>query len=94
MLVEFLKQYLDSDTLGIVCEFLINGDDYASFTTLQDIKCIEARIYNWNDCMQWAARVSNFPILKYVPEPPTDAPPKSISTLTAASLDFFHAFML
>ena len=66
MLVEFLKQYLDSDTLGIVCEFLINGDDYASFTTLQDIKCIEARIYNWNDCMQWAARVSNFPILKYV----------------------------
>ena len=70
MLVEFLKQYLDSDTLGIVWEFLLNGDDYAPFNTLQDIKYFESRIYNWNDCMKWAARVSNFPILKYVSKKP------------------------
>ena len=45
---------------------------------------------------KWAAVTTTlcFPILKYAPEPPTAAPPKSISTLTAASLDVFHAFRL
>ena len=70
VLMEFLKQYLDSDTLGIVCEFLIKGNDYAPFT-LEDIKHLESRIYDWNRCMQWAARESNLPILKYAGENPT-----------------------
>jgi len=67
--MEFLRQYLDFDTLGIVCEFLINGDDYAPFT-LEDIRQLESRIYNWNDCMLWAAIVSNLSILKYASKKP------------------------
>ena len=62
--MNILRRYLDSDTTGIVCEFLINGDDYAPFT-LEDVQQLERRIYNWGQCMQWAARVNNFPILKY-----------------------------
>ena len=63
--MNILRRYLDSDTTGIVCEFLINGDDYTPFT-LEDIRQLEKRIYNWFHCMQWAARVGNIPILKYV----------------------------
>ncbi len=63
--MDILLQYLDPDTTGIVCEFLINGDDYTPFT-LEDIRQLEKRIYNWFHCMQWAARVGNIPILKYV----------------------------
>jgi len=69
MLMELLSRYLDSDTLGIICEFLINGDDYAPFT-LKEIKRLETRIYNWDGCMKWAARVSNLPILKYASKKP------------------------
>jgi len=63
--MDILLQYLDPDTTGLVCEFLINGDDYTPFT-LEDIRQLEGRIYNWFHCMQWAARVGNLPILKYV----------------------------
>ena len=63
--MDSLLQYLDSDTAGLVCEFLINGDDYTPFT-LENIRQLKKRIYNWELCMQWAARVGNIPILKYV----------------------------
>ena len=63
--MDILLQYLDPDTAGLVCEFLINGDDYSPFT-LENIRQLEGRIYNWVHCMQWAARVGNIPILKYV----------------------------
>ena len=63
--MDILFRYLDSDTTRIVCEFLINGDDYTPFT-LDDIQQLESRIYNWAQCMQWAARVNNSSILKYV----------------------------
>ena len=63
--MDILLQYLDRDTTGLVCEFLINGDDYTPFT-LENIRHLERRIHNWFHCMQWAARVGNLPILKYV----------------------------
>ena len=63
--MDILLRYLDSDTTGIICEFLINGDDYTPFT-LENIRQLEPRIHNWPHCMQWAARVGDMLILKYV----------------------------
>jgi hypothetical protein len=67
--MEFLNQYLDSDTLEIICKFLINSDDYTPFT-LEDIKRLDPHIYNWAGCMKWAARSSNLPMLKYASKKP------------------------
>ena len=63
--MDILLRYLDSDTTRIVCEFLIYGDDYTPFT-LENIRQLEARIHNWSQCMQWAARDGHMLILKYV----------------------------
>ena len=47
--MDILLRYLDSDTTGIICEFLINGDDYTPFT-LENIRQLESRIHNCHDC--------------------------------------------
>ena len=59
-----MNEHLDADTAGMVCEFLINGDDYAPFT-LADIRRLGPRIHNWPGCMVWAARAGNVAALKH-----------------------------
>nr|QBK92418.1 MAG: ankyrin repeat protein [Pithovirus LCPAC401] len=51
------------DCEELIFEFLINGDDYTSFT-LDDLKLFSTKIKNWNECMKCGV-IKNVEFIEY-----------------------------